>query len=200
MVTPMRNDILNLKKLGTLQEKVLFFLAENPENHKQAIQKGINHPDDQYSSILHAVNALLKIGFIESKKAISQKKQEIKVYSCTELGLLYTLAENRSLDVPKFLNTCQTKGEIWKTLKDFYNDVGQEQFLILFRQMADILPMIKKDGLENAMIYLFLRTAKQVQKIDSKTRMSVAKSAMQNFPTLKPAMKEWAKNIKQITE
>jgi DNA-binding PadR family transcriptional regulator len=200
MATTMQNNILNIKKLGTLQEKILFFLAENPDNHKQAIQKGINHQPDQYSSILHAVNALKKMGLIESKKATSQKQQEIDVYSCTEIGLLYTLAENRSPDIPKFLNACQAKGEIWKSLKGLYQDIGEKQFLILFRQMADILPMIKKDGLENAMIYLFMRTAKQVQVIDLETRMKVAKSALEHFPTLKPTMKEWSDNIKQATE
>jgi DNA-binding PadR family transcriptional regulator len=200
MAKAMGNNILNIKKLGPLQEKVLFFLAENPDNHKQAIQKGINHPSDQYGSISKAVDPLLEMGFIESKKATSKKKKEIDVYSCTEIGLLYTLAENRTLNAPKFLNAYQAKGEIWKTLQDFYNEIGQEQFLLLFRQMADILPMINKDGLENAMIYLFIRTFKETRKIDPNTRLKVAKSALKHFPTLKPAMKEWSRNIKQITE
>ena len=39
-----KNDDILFKELGSLQEKVLFFLAENPENHKQGIQQGINHP------------------------------------------------------------------------------------------------------------------------------------------------------------
>ena len=198
MATTMENNILNIKTLGTLQEKILFFLAENPDNHKQAIQKGINHPTDQYGSISKAVDALKKMGFIESKKATSKKKQEIDSYSCTELGLLYTLAKNRSPDVPKILNACQTKGETWKSLKGLYNDWGPDEFLMLFQQIGDILPMITKDGLENALIYLLIKSVKRVHKIDSKTRMKYAKSAMKHFPYLKSGMKEWSENIKEL--
>ena len=38
------NDEIIFKESGSLQEKVLFFLAENPDNHKQSIQHGIEHP------------------------------------------------------------------------------------------------------------------------------------------------------------
>ena len=60
-------DEIIFKELGCLQEKVLFYLAENPEKHKKGIQQGISHPADQYGSIKNAVDALEKIGFIESK-------------------------------------------------------------------------------------------------------------------------------------
>jgi len=58
------------KELGSLQEKVLFFLAENPENHKQGIQQGINHPAEQYGSVSKAVDALKNMGLIE--RAVGQ--------------------------------------------------------------------------------------------------------------------------------
>ena len=67
-----KDDII-FKELGNLQEKVLFFLAENPENHKQGIQQGINHPTDQYGSVKNAVDILEKFGYLESKITASQK-------------------------------------------------------------------------------------------------------------------------------
>ena len=77
-----KDDII-FKELGSLQEKALFFLAENPENHKQEIQQGISHPTDQYASIKNAVDMLEKFGYLESKKIASQKNVQIKIYHCT---------------------------------------------------------------------------------------------------------------------
>ena len=73
------NDAIIFKELGSLQEKVLFFLAENPENHKKAIQQGIGHPDGQYGSVLNAIEPLEKLGYVESKEGLSKKNVKIKI-------------------------------------------------------------------------------------------------------------------------
>jgi len=59
------------KELGRLQEKILFYIAEKPGQHKQAIQKSM--PSKQYGSILNSVNALEKSGYIQSEEERSLK-------------------------------------------------------------------------------------------------------------------------------
>jgi DNA-binding PadR family transcriptional regulator len=94
MTNKISNDENIFKELGSLQEKVLFSVTENPQNHKQAIQQGIKHSAEQYGSVLKAVDAFEKLGFVESKKTSSQKKVQIKIYSCTDSGIFYALAKN----------------------------------------------------------------------------------------------------------
>ena len=59
------------RELGSLQEKVLQYIAENPNQHKQGIQKAM--PSKQYGSILHAVNAFEKAEYIEPEEKRSEK-------------------------------------------------------------------------------------------------------------------------------
>jgi hypothetical protein len=82
---------LALKELGELQEKIIQYLAKNPESHNQKIQKGINHAPDQYGSIHNATRTLERQGYIKFVKGLSEKKVEIKKYSLTGSGLIYTL-------------------------------------------------------------------------------------------------------------
>lgn len=85
------DENLALKELGDLQEKIVQYLAKNPESHNHKILKGINHRLDQYGSIHNATRTLEQQGYIKSKKGLSQKKVEIDFYSLTEMGLIYTL-------------------------------------------------------------------------------------------------------------
>ena len=53
------------------------------------------------ASVLKAINTLEKLGYVESKKIISQKNVEIKIYNCTDLGVFYALVKNTNADIPK---------------------------------------------------------------------------------------------------
>jgi len=185
------------KELGSLQEKVLFFLAENSENHKQAIQQGTNHPADQYGSISKAVDALDKSGFIRSKTAKSQKKVEIRLYSCTEEGILYSLAKNPSANIPKVLSACKD-AEFCKQFSALYAVWGHDHFRMFLNDIGEFLPMIHNKGLEYAYPYLIMKMARQLQSIDPKTRKKNVKAAIQQFPKAKDMVKEMQDNLKDL--
>ena len=192
------DEKLIFKQLGSLQEKVLFFLAENPDNHKQAIQNGILYSDKLYGSVLHAVDALEELGYVESKETISQKKVQIKTYSCTELGVFYALARNSNPNIPKVLNAYKDKIEFCKSFQAFYDVWGHDYFATFLKDMGEFLPMVQKNGLEQAVPYLFLKMAKQMQSLDLKTRKKNVKEAMKQYPHTKQMLKEMQDNIKEF--
>ena len=188
---------LQIKELGHLQERVLFFLSENPDQNKQAIQKGISHPSDQYGSILKAVTALQKIGYIQAKSGISKKKVPISLYNCTDLGVFYALSKNPNGDVEKLLSAYGER-DTWKSVKCLYGEVDHEAFTSIFKDSADFIPMMSKDGLKNALIHLFVRSYRRSRKLNPKTRKEVANAALKCFPELKSFLKEWRDNINEI--
>jgi DNA-binding PadR family transcriptional regulator len=190
-------DIL-FKKLGSLQEKVLFFLAENPENHKQGIQQGINHPADQYGSVLKAVDALEKFGFIAAIEGVSQKNLKIKIYSCTESGVFYALTRNASAKPVEILEAYKNKVSWCKSLRQLYDVWGHDHFMAYFRDVGDILPIIQKKGVAEAMPYMFFKAVKLTHSIDKKTRNKNVKEALKLFPENKEMLKEWRKNIDEV--
>lgn len=193
-----KKDNIIFKELGSLQEKTLFFLAENPENHKQGIQQGINHPAEQYGSVSKAVDALETLGFITAKEAMSQKKVRIKTYSCTESGLFYALTRNPSADAIKLFEAYKSKVSWCKSLRQLYDVWGHDHFMEYFRDVGDVLPIIQNKGFAEAMPYLFFKAVKLTHSIDKKTSNRNVKEAMKLFPHTKDMLKEMRKNIDEV--
>jgi DNA-binding PadR family transcriptional regulator len=189
-------DII-FKELGSLQEKVLFYLAQNPDNHKQAIQQGIQHPSDQYGSISKAVDMLERIGFVESKEGISQKKVKIKIYSCTESGVFYTLTHS-SDNILEVLDAYKSTVEFCKSFRKLYDVWGKEHFATYLKDVGKFLPVVQKDGADVAMPYLFMLILEEMKKIDPKDRKRNAKEALKLFPESKAMLKEWKKNLDEL--
>jgi DNA-binding PadR family transcriptional regulator len=191
-------DEIVFKELGSLQEKVLFFLAENPDNHKQTIQQGIQYPAEQYCSVKKAVDKLEKLGYIESKEATSQKKVQIKTYSCTELGVFYALIKNSSANIPEVLSAYKNRVEFCKSLQPLYDVWGHDQFALFLKDIGEFLPMIQKSGVEQAVPYMLLKMAKQMQSLDPKTRKKNVKEAMKQYPQYEKMLKEMREKINDL--
>jgi hypothetical protein len=192
------NKYPTIKELGNLQEKILFYLAENPGKHKQAIQKGINHPRDQYSSILNAVKALSEMGYVESKKAFSSKKVQIKLYSNTDVGLIYVLGKNPNADIKKILTEYQVKNPMYKSFLGVCNELGEQEIARLFKGLVVLLPMIQTEGLEKALTLFIVKIMASNRNIDRRKRIKNAKVWLKYFPDKKPIMEEWQNNIKDL--
>jgi DNA-binding PadR family transcriptional regulator len=195
---PKKKDNIVFKELGSLQEKTLFFLAENPENHKQGIQQGINHPAEQYGSVSKAVDALETFGFIAAKKGMSQKNLKIKIYSCTESGVFYALTRNPSAKPVEILEAHKSKVSWCKSLRQLYDVWGHDHFMAYFRDVGNVLPIIQNKGVAEAMPYLFFKAVKLTHSIDKKTRNRNVKEALKLFPENKEMLKEWRKNIDEV--
>jgi DNA-binding PadR family transcriptional regulator len=189
-------DII-FKELGSLQEKVLLYLAQNPENCKQAIQHGIKHPSDQYGSISKAVDTLEKLGYIESKEGVSQKKVKIKLFYCTESGVFYALT-HLSDNILEVLDVYKSRVDFCKSFRQLYDVWGQDHFLMYLKDIGKFLPIVQKDGVEVAMPYLLMLILDEMKKIDPKDGKRNAKEAMKLFPESKVWLKEWKRNLDEL--
>lgn len=184
--------------MGSLQQKSLYFLAENPENHKQAIQQGINHPADQYGSVSKAVDSLEQSGFIISRETRSQKNNKIKLFRCTDEGVLYALARNPSCNILKVLDSYKEKMEFCKQFRALYNVWGQKHMTLFLKELGEFLPMVHSKGFDYATPYLLIKFAKLQKTLDPKTKKNNVKEAMSQFPKTKKMLKEMQKNINDL--
>jgi DNA-binding PadR family transcriptional regulator len=191
-------DNIVFKELGSLQEKILFFLAENPENHKQGIQQGINHPADQYGSVSKAVDSLETHGFVVPKDAVSQKNVRIKTYSCTESAIFYALTRNPSANPVKIFEAYKNKVSWCESLRQLYDIWGRDHFMAYFRDVGDVLPIIQKKGFSEALPYLFFKAVELTHSIDKRARNRNVREALKLFPENKEMLKEWRKNIDEV--
>jgi DNA-binding PadR family transcriptional regulator len=192
------SERMTFKELGSLQEKALFYLAENPDNHKQGIQQGIEHPSDQYGSVLKAVDALEKMGYIQSKKGKSQKQVKIKIYDCTEFGVFYALTRNPSANITKILDMYKSKVEFCQSFLQLYKVWGHDYFTMYLRDAGDFLPMVQKNGVDQALPFFLMKILKQMKSIDPETRNKNAREALKIFPETKKMLEELKRNINEI--
>ena len=188
------------RNLGRLQEDVLYFLAENPDNHKQGIQKGIGHPSDQYGSVLHAVDALEKLGLIISKEGKSKKNVSIKFYYCTEEGVFYALARNPNANILRILDSYKNRYDVCKSFRGFVDVWGIEFFMDVAKNIDEFLIMIQKEGLQKALPFIFMKMKMTIDlnNPDPKERKKRVRETMQKFPQLKPKLKEWVKSVNEL--
>jgi hypothetical protein len=129
---------LALKELGILQEKILKYLSKNPNCHNQEIQRGINHPEDQYSSVYNSTKALEKQGYIESIEKLSEKNVKIKCYNCTQRGLIYTFLHSPDtlLEIADIYLKKYPELKFFQTqLKCFGHDLSRKFFELLWQQV-----------------------------------------------------------------
>jgi hypothetical protein len=186
--------------LGTRQEKVLFYIAENPNLDGQAIWQGIKYPSDQTGNIYPTAKKLEKLEYIKSKEGISEKKVKIKLYSCTEKGILYTITYNPVVDVPKVLDNCKGEYNLCNLFRRMYEVLGHDLFMKQAKNIRDILPMAQSEGLEKAAPFLFMKIFLEAKNLDSKKRKKIAKEILEEFPNTKRILKDWQASINQILE
>ncbi len=189
-----------LKNLGTLQEKVLFFLAENPDNHTQGIQKGIEHKSEQYGSVLKAVKTLQQLGYVESQKGTSKKKVSINLYSGTEKGVLYALTRNPDANFEKIFNAYKEKHPDLASLRSAYDTWGHDNFAMFIKDVGIFLPMIEKDGLEKSLPFMFVQTQRELSKLGSEKRNKFLKDLIKHSAIAKKSVKELKKRIDELLE
>jgi len=136
-----------LKDLGDLQRKIIFYLAENPKQHKESIMKSLEHK--YYGSVLNAVKRLEKTKYLVSVRAKSKKNLKIKLYSCSEKGVFYALVKNEKTDVLKILENYKDYGVV-KRLREVCDLLGEEVFIKLLRFAQPFLPLAESLGVEEA--------------------------------------------------
>ena len=188
----------NKTNLGSRQEKVLFFIAENPNLDGQAIWQGLGYPIDQTGNVYTTTKKLEKLEYIKSKGGISEKKVKIKLYSCTEKGILYTLTNNPEIDVPKVLANCKDEYKLCNAFRAMYEILGHDLFMTQAKNIRDMLPMAQNEGIEKATPFLFMKIFFDAKNLDSKKRNKIAKKLMKDFPATKQMMKDWQASINQF--
>lgn len=180
-------------QLGSLQSKILYFLAENPKNHKQAIQKGIRHPPEQYGSVLKAVNSLEKGGYIKSRKGLSKKNRKIKFYGCTEKGVSYTLVNNTYADIIKILDNYKEDYPVFKHFRNQYDVWGHNLFVRFYSYLSQFRAMQDKYGLEATIPHMYMMICTSLKDFTPQEKEKILKVIKLN-----PAYKKYAKQVKGI--
>jgi len=182
------------RELGSLQEKVLLYLAENPNQHKQSIQKAL--PSKQYGAILHAVNSLEKSGYIESVETRSEKNVKMKLYSLSEKGIRYALSKASEDSILKILDVYKQKFSINEFFLSEYKRLGHELFFKQFKFMMKSLPLLEnknKDEAIQQMLFLAIKIHENLSLQEKKQRL---KELIDFFPEAK----RYAKDTKKLLD
>ena len=191
-------NYLDIKELGSLREKIIFHLSENPNLNAQALQKDLGYPSNQYPNILNALKTLEKLKLASSTRGKSKKNVPIRIYRCTIDGIFYALAKNPNANALNTLNAYQSLDNMVNSLLKLYDVWGHDLFLNFVRDVHEFLPMIHKDGIENVAPYMVMKMTMQMSDLDLKTRTKIAKETMKQFPHTKRKLKDWVESVSKL--
>lgn len=189
---------LEVAKLSSLKEKIVFHLSENPNLNAQALQKALEYPSNQYPNILKALKTLEKSGLIKSKSGKSKKNVPIKLYRCTDNGILYALARNPKADALKTINAYESTEEVAKSFRACYDIMGPELFFKFVGDADEFMLRIQKDGIENVAPYMVMKATMQTSHLDPDTRTRIIKQLMERFPDAKQRLKDWFDSVSKL--
>jgi hypothetical protein len=189
---------INLKDIGSLKEKILLFIAENPRRNTQVIQRDLGYPENQYPNILRGVKALEKLELIKSTKSFSTKNVPMDLYSPADQGIIYIMTKKPNADLKKILDANKKSNDTARDLQRLYEVWGQESFTSFMRDMSQFLPMIAKNGVESSMPYIFMKGYAESRKLDIAKRKEFAANTMKEFPEIRQFIKEWKKTLDEL--
>jgi DNA-binding PadR family transcriptional regulator len=189
---------LGVKELGSLREKIIFHLSENPNLNAQALQKALEYPSNQYPNILNALKTLEKTGLVRSESGKSKKKVPIRLYRCTDNGILYALARNPKANALKTIGAYENTEELAKTFRACYDIMGPELFVKFVEDVDEFMLMIQKDGIEDVAPYIVMKSMMQTSHLDIDARTRIVKELFKQFPQTKKVLKDWSDYISKL--
>lgn len=74
-------------KIGYIELRILKYLASNPWKHQQAIQEALNIK--RYGSVVNAIKALHKKGFVQFKEGRNKRNKRIRLWKLSNKGKLF---------------------------------------------------------------------------------------------------------------
>ena len=176
--------------IGPTQKRVLKYLALNPNQHAQGIQRALGIPDRNYPSVHKALSKLHEQELVEYQEALSNKKVPIKLWRLTEKGISATIAylDLTAEEITEVFKNYSSSEKHQELLKLMLETLGPELFkrfintyiavksqsdvfatLTLFAQLQEELKSKKLSPEENERIEKFLE---KVMQMNVKTRLA----------------------------
>ena len=188
-----------LKDLGSLKGKILAYLAENSESHIQKIQKGIGHPDDQYSSVHKAVKSLEKNGYIIAEEGTSDKSVKIKLYSCTDTGVFYVLSKHLDPNIIQIFKNYRKRYPVFDFMLKEHDRMKPELFDKMFSITMQSLPLAEKSNIDAAGQMLSLMV-KMIEDFTEEERIEFLKDTLEYFPQARTTFSKLQNLVEAVTK
>lgn len=184
------------RDLGSKREKILLYLAENPNQFVQTIQKELGYPDTQYGSIYKSVHELKKMGYLKSKKGRAQKG-ETDFFKCTDIGVYHALSKNPDANIPKILDAY--KDDV-KLIGFFYKErerMDHSLFDKLYRMVINSTTIAEKHP-DQAVASLFSQLVTYAKDLTPEERIILLNAMLEYFPDTKKHVKEALSNLQTL--
>jgi DNA-binding MarR family transcriptional regulator len=189
---------MSKKKFGSLQSKVLIYVAENPETNIQEVQFGLNNKS--YGAVHNAIMSLEKKNYLKTEEGLSKINIKIDFYSCTEKGVFYALSYAKESDLIKILEAEKDKFDSINYFISEYERMGEADFIFWFRDFMKFVPMLENNDIERIIATMIIFYSKKFEKAEIKERVDFIKNAMKNFPSTKKAVDELREIFNKIDE
>ncbi len=118
------------KTLGSTQEKIVLYLANNPGKTMSDMQKDFGIPRNSYNVIHRPTKVLEEMGYVTFSEKPSEKARPKYPVSLTEKGVLYALSKTPEIKkIKKILGNYSTIYPGFKRYLELSQELGDELFI-----------------------------------------------------------------------
>lgn len=182
------------KNLGEVQEAVLRFIAEQPLKNKEQIQNGIGHKN--YQTIWNAVDALTKTGYLDYQMTKSEKNLDVKIYTCSEKGIIYVLQRATQDDGFNIMKTNSSKFNDFNRIIKAHDKLEYALFSKLYNALLKAMMLSDESGnVKSSAILAYV-----VQNSTKKELKKISKVFMEIDPNMVKVAKELRSNLDDLLE
>ena len=184
------------KALGSNQERIVLFLAENPRKTMSEMQKEFDIPKNSYNLIHNATKALEEIGYVVKGEAVSEKKRPTFPITLTEKGVLYVLSKLSNSKKQKVLKIYASIYPSFVKYQELSEELGDKLAPKLFNHLFSSLQISdnnrnKKEKLDIAFALAEIFS----NNFSDEDRNQIVRAAFKVYPEFKEMYRSLMQNL-----
>jgi DNA-binding HxlR family transcriptional regulator len=171
------------KTLGSTQEKIVNYLAENPGKTMSEIQQNFDIPKNSYNIIHRSANVLEEMGYIFREVASSEKERPTYPLTLTEKGVFYAVSKSTYSNKIKILKKYESLYPNFEKLLELNDRLGEKITTKLFNNLFSSLQLFDERNSRDEAIQLGSVLAVNVDmEFTDKERKQVMKAVFEMYP------------------
>ena len=184
------------KTLGSNQEKIVLYLAENPNKTMSDIQKEFNISKNSYNIIHRSSKVLEEMGYVSRGEGLSDKERPTYPLTLTEKGVLYALSKCLDSEKLIILRNYIPIHHNFEKYNELWNEIGDALFLKLSKYLFPSLQMFNGQNNKNEKVQLGLSLAWLfTEEFTEEERSRVIKAIFKIYPEFKKSYEKMTSEI-----
>jgi len=185
------------EKPTRIETEIIKYLALNPKDNTQRIQRGIGLKDKNYPTVRKAIRRLQKKYIVQYSTGKSKKKVTIKIYRLTPRGVFVALGICSDNDLVKILEKNKYESDDLFLLKEYVSRLSEPTAKKILRSAGKFALSNLELTASKTIVSAIIMHGLTVENFSEEEQKEISKAAMK-IKKIKGPIKEMFKYVKEV--